>query len=172
MLLSYLSISILALSFSVSGAERVYSSITPLRLQSNGTQCSDSDRQLWQSSSSNNRQFFNNVDTCGSAAAGSTDITADVSSCLNQIYPDMSSDCAQCFGSSVDCGATNCRVPCQADPDSTECQICLEPCSAGLATCTGTTNLPERNSGSASGAFGLAVESAAVLCIASTFHGL
>ena len=171
-MLNLLSVGILVHSFSIFNAEKIYSSITPLRLQSNGTQCSDSDRQLWQSSTSNNRQFFNNIDTCGSAAAGSTDITGDVSSCMTQIYPNLSSDCSQCFGSSVDCGATNCRVPCQADPNSSECQVCLEPCTSGLATCTGTTNLPQSASGSASGAFRLAIESAAFLCIASTFHEL
>jgi hypothetical protein len=133
-------------------AELTYSSLSPLRLHSNGTQCTDDDRALWQSSSSNNRQFFSNIETCGSRAAGAVDITANVSSCMSQIYPDLSASCAQCFGSDVDCGATNCRVPCQSNQNSDECQTCLEPCSSALASCTGTTNLPVRGSGSASGA--------------------
>lgn len=138
-------------------AEKLYSSITPLQLQSNGTQCSDQDRQIWQSSSSNSRQFYSNIETCGRLAAGSTDITSNVSSCLTQIHSDLSASCAECFGAAVDCGATNCRVPCQADSNSPECQVCLEPCTSALASCAGTTNLPQSEGGSARGAVGVGV---------------
>ena len=130
-------------------SERVYSSISPLRLQVNGTQCSDSDRQAWQRSSANNRQFFSNVESCGNQAAGSTDITANVTSCLNQIYPDLSESCAQCYGADVDCGATNCRVPCQNDSSSAECQNCLSPCTSALSSCTASDNLPRRDTANA-----------------------
>jgi hypothetical protein len=152
-------------------SEKIYSSIAPIRLQSNGTQCSDSDRSIWQSSSSNNRQFYSNIDSCGSAAAGSTDMTSEVSSCLTQIYPDLSASCAECFGSDVDCGATNCRIPCQANSNSNECQTCLEPCSAAVATCTGTTNLPKSDSTSSSGVLQLAsIGAAAAICISSVLE--
>ena len=149
----YSSIHFISLWFALhtTSAEIIYSSVAPLRLQTNGTQCSDNDRQIWQSTSSANRQFFSNLDTCGKQGAGSTDITANVTSCLNQIYPDLSGSCAQCFGSSIDCGATNCRVPCQASESSSACQGCLEPCTSALATCAGTTNLPESTSLSSSG---------------------
>ena len=152
-------------------AEIIYSSVAPLRLQTNGTQCSDNDRQIWQSSSSANRQFFSNLDTCGKQGAGATDINVNTTSCLNQIYPDLSLSCAQCFGSSIDCGATNCRVPCQANESSSECQSCLEPCTSALATCTGTTNLPQSTSLSSNGV-STGVPEIAGLCLASMMIAL
>jgi hypothetical protein len=138
-------------------SEKMYSSITPHRLQSSGTQCSDQDRRLWQSSASNSRQFYNNIETCASFAAGSTDITTDAANCLTQIHSDLSTSCAECFAADLDCGATNCRVPCQADSNSAQCQICLEPCTSALASCAGTTNLPQSDTGSASGSVGVGV---------------
>jgi hypothetical protein len=143
------------ISTSTASAEIIYSSVAPLRLQTNGTQCSDTDRQIWQSTASNNRQFFNNIDTCGKQAAGATDITTNVTSCMTQIYPDLSENCAKCYGSSVDCGATNCRVPCQAGENTSECQTCLQPCTAALASCAGTTNLPESTASSSNSASSL-----------------
>lgn len=131
--------------------ERVYSSVNPLRMQSNTTQCSDSDRNLWESSSSSQSQFFVNIESCSSQGAGSVDQTANVSSCLTQIYPTLSQSCAQCFGSDVDCGSTNCRVPCQTDSNSSECQACLTPCTNTLTNCTGTSNLPQSASSSGAG---------------------
>lgn len=148
-------------------SERVYSSIAPLRLQSNGTQCRDSDRQTWQQSSANNRQFFSNVETCGNQAAGATDITANVTSCLTQVYPDMSESCGQCYASDVDCGATNCRVPCQGDSSSSACQSCLNPCTAALSSCTGSDNLPRRDtSNAASGSVHLLAGFSSILVVA------
>ena len=134
--------------------EKIYSSVHPLQMQANSTQCSDSDRNTWQSSSSANNQFFNNIDTCTSQAAGSTDLTSNVTNCMTTVYPNLSQSCAQCFGEDVDCGATNCRVPCQNNSNGSECQSCLQPCSNTLSTCTGTTNNPKPESTSSNGVSG------------------
>ena len=150
--------------FDLSRSERTYSSINPLRMQSNTTQCSTSDQNLWESSSSSKSQFFGNIETCANQAAGAVDQTANVSSCLTQIYPTLSQACAQCFGADVDCGATNCRVPCQADSNSAECQSCLAPCTAALSNCTGTSNLPQNASSGAASAFTL---TALLVCVCS-----
>ena len=119
-------------------SEKIYTSYTPLRLQSSA-QCAESDYKLWTGSQSN--QFYNNIRSCTVQNTASTDITNGVSECLQNIYPDLSPGCAQCFGEDVDCGATNCRVPCQ-EASSTSCQICLQPCTQTLVSCAGTTNLP------------------------------
>jgi hypothetical protein len=69
-------------------------------------------------------------------------MTVSVSTCLNKIYPDIGADCAKCFGEDADCGATNCRVPCQ-DSLSSSCQNCLGPCTSALTVCTGTADIPQ-----------------------------
>jgi len=136
-------------------SERVYSSVNPLRMQSNTTQCSSSDRDQWESSSSSKSQFFTNIETCANQAAGAVDQTANVSNCLTQVYPTLSQSCAECFGADVDCGSTNCRVPCQSDSSSSECQACLSPCTSALSNCTGTNNLPQSASSGAGSTSGV-----------------
>jgi hypothetical protein len=123
-------------------SEKIYTSFAPLRLAST-TQCSESDKKLWTGTQSN--QFFSNIRSCTSQSVGSSDMTTDVSNCLKNIYADLSSGCSTCFGEDVDCGATNCRVPCQ-EASSTSCQKCLQPCTQSLVSCTGTTNLPSDSS--------------------------
>ena len=126
-------------------SEKIYTSYTPIQLLSDSAaQCQDSDRDLW-SGSSKNAQFFSNIQTCTVQGAGSTNLTENVSSCLTTIYPTLSTSCADCFAADVDCGATNCRSPCQ-DTSSSACQTCLQPCSQTLVSCTGTTNLPSSKS--------------------------
>lgn len=122
--------------------EKVYTSYHLMRLQDNTTDaCSSDDQNKWQSSTSANNQFYENVQTCTFQNAGSANLTESVQQCLNQTYPDLSQSCAECFSSSVDCGATNCRGVCQ-DSSSSSCQTCLTPCTSTLAQCTGTSNLP------------------------------
>ena len=114
-----------------------------MRLQSSGTdECSSNEKDLWQSSIAANDLFYDNVQTCTFQNAASSNLTLSVQNCLEGIYSDLSSNCAACFGESVDCGATNCRGVCQDDTSSQNCQTCLSPCTSQLAVCTGTTNLP------------------------------
>ena len=143
-------------------SEKIYTSFAPLRLLST-SQCSESDKKLWTGTQSN--QFLSNIESCTSQNAGSSDMTTDVSNCLKNIYADLSSGCATCFGEDVDCGATNCRVPCQ-DSSSTSCQKCLQPCTQSLVSCSGTTNLPSdssRQTDSKSGGVGRSWTAAGVI---------
>jgi len=144
--------SVISLGITGMKSEKIYTSYTPLQLLSDTTsQCQDSDRALWEGSSKN-AQFFSNIQTCTVQGAGSTNLTQNVSSCLTTIYPSLSTSCADCFAADVDCGATNCRSPCQ-DSSSSACQTCLQPCTQALVSCAGTTNLPSSKSstGSANG---------------------
>ena len=118
-------------------AEKLYTSYSPLNLQANvPVQCSESDQYVWKDSQS----FFSSVQDCTKKGSGSSDLTASVSQCLSTTYPNLSQNCAKCFGEDVDCGATNCRGACQHG-DSQSCQTCLKPCTAAHAKCTGIANL-------------------------------
>ena len=133
-------------------SEKLYTSYTPVQLLSDSaSQCQESDRDLW-NGSSKNAQFFSNIQTCTVQGTGSTNLTQNVSNCLTTIYPSLSTSCADCFAADVDCGATNCRSPCQ-DSASSACQTCLQPCTQTLVACTGTTNLPssKASTGSSNG---------------------
>ena len=137
--------SVLAIFATMMKSEKIYTSYTPVQLLSDSAaQCQDSDRNLWEGSSKN-AQFFSNIQTCTVQGTGATNLTQNVSSCLTTIYPSLSTSCAECFGTDVDCGATNCRSPCQ-DAASSACQTCLQPCTQALVSCTGTTNLPSSKS--------------------------
>jgi hypothetical protein len=139
----------ISMTSTLMNSERIYNSYTPVQLLSDSTsQCQDSDRDLW-SGSSQNAQFYSNIETCTVQGAGSTNLTENVSSCLTSIYPSLSTSCADCFAADVDCGATNCRSPCQ-DSSSSACQTCLEPCTQTLVACAGTTNLPSSKSSTGS----------------------
>ena len=121
---------------------KLYNSYTPLILQANATnQCTQSDQEIWQSSSSDSSSFYDSIQSCTQQNAASDDMTNSVSQCISTSYPGLSQSCAHCFGADVDCGATNCRGTCQVLA-SQSCQTCLSPCTEVLAQCTGTTDLP------------------------------
>lgn len=148
----FITLSIFSLTLTEMKSERIYKSYTPVQLLSDSaSQCQDEDRDLW-GGSSKNAQFFVNIQTCTVQGAGSTNLTQNVSSCLTNIYPSLSTSCADCFAADVDCGATNCRSPCQ-DASSSACQTCLQPCTQTLVSCAGTTNLPssKASTGSSNG---------------------
>lgn len=124
-------------------SEKIYTSYQPLVLQSSASnQCTSSDKQLWQSSPNASVKFFQDIALCSFQGAGSTDLSQNITQCLTSMNPNLSESCARCFAEDVDCGATNCRVPCQQDVSSSQCQICLQPCTQSLSSCTGTVYLP------------------------------
>lgn len=151
MFLRFLFVLIFSTVYHCAFSEKVYSSVNPLRMQAQSPQCTSDDLSRWQSSTSQNTKLFNDIRTCTEESGGSTDITASVSACLRNLHPDLSQSCAECFGSDVDCGATNCRVPCAEEANSSQCQECLTPCTNALQACAGTSNLPQEKSASSSG---------------------
>ncbi len=124
-------------------SEVIYNSRNPLILAATN-QCSSNDRQLWQNSTQSSQKFFQSIQTCTVEGGGATDLSQNVTSCLQSQNPGLSQNCAQCFGDDVDCGASNCRQPCQ-DPNSQNCTVCLNPCTQRLVSCTGTNTLPGPN---------------------------
>jgi hypothetical protein len=125
-------------------AEVIYNSRNPLILAATN-QCSSSDRQLWQNSTQSSQKFFQTIQSCTTEGAGATDLSQNVTSCMQDSNPGLSQNCAR-------------RVPCQNGQNSSECTTCLNPCTQRLVSCTGTNTLPAPNGTTNASSFAFGIE--------------
>lgn len=99
--------------------------------------CSAAESELWIGSDA----FTSALQKCAIANLGDGGMT---SSCLVEKYSTLSSECAACFGATVQCGRKQCMSACAADSGSAGCLECVESkgCNSALAVCTGIAQGP------------------------------
>lgn len=81
-----------------------------------------------------NISFAKQWEVCGREAWGNS---TDTTKCLRRVYPNLSENCAACFGTHASCSKSKCFWTCGFGSDSS-CQDCSNTyCTPALATCTG-----------------------------------
>jgi hypothetical protein len=100
-------------------------------------QCTDDMSKAWV----DNSDFSWNIKSCAIQYLGKSDLVAK---CLQGKYPVLSSECATCFGETVECGKKNCSRECAKDSFLQKCLDCTEKsgCNSNLAKCTGIAQNP------------------------------
>jgi len=72
--------------------------------------------------------------------------SAQTANCLRQMFEDLSSVAAGCFGELAACGRSNCKWSCLADDNSEKCKLCARSeCGDAWASCIGSpvNDLPQ-----------------------------
>ena len=98
-----------------------------------GNQCSDSEYALWNGSS----DFTHHIKECAIINMGAGEA---VKNCLvNKYGGALRSDCAKCFGDTVQCGRDHCAAACAKDSGSPGCLKCTKDkgCVDLQNNCTG-----------------------------------
>lgn len=110
----------------------VFGAKTPVKdLKAN--QCSANDKEKFIHRT--HPTFAEKVRGCGRASLGDK---ADTAKCLCKEHPELTSDCANCWGDTVACTKEECTWECMFNDRSDDCRRCSkEKCVPALAACTG-----------------------------------
>lgn len=96
-------------------------------------QCSENDRR--DTIHNSNADFKATWKACGKSTNGSVSGTTG---CLKRHYPELSLECAECFGNFVGCARSHCWTQCWRNPDGASCESCsTSHCQPRLLSCTG-----------------------------------